>query len=172
MEEPSYLEYPISLLICEKCKGGEGCHTGYHMLVKWEPEPYKKVEVIKLQNEYDPDNCLYKVKAVVRWNCPSCGVPLQSISQVKYIPFEILKEAFGKCPSCGGNMDLRNEKINLESKEKMVDTIELVGEMVCDACKSKLPLSKKFSIKFKPIWNYINEIKKIKLSKEGLEFER
>lgn len=172
MEEKIYLKNRKSSLRCKKCKEKE--RSTFRLLVSSESykEPYKKVEVIRLQNDYCQEDRLYKVKAVIKWNCPSCGMPLQGITSIRDIPVEILKEAFGKCPSCGGNMNLRNEKINLISKGKMTDIIELSGEMVCDKCKSKLPLSTRISIRLKPIWNYIKEIKKIKIGKEGIEFER
>ena len=166
-EEKIHLEYPKSSLRCKGCKDKEQ----YRLKLADDFAPYK-VEVIGLQNEYSQDERLYKVKVVIKWNCPSCGMPLQSIKDIRNIPFEILKERVGECPSCGGNMNLRNEKINLESKGKMTDIIELSGEMVCDKCRLELPLSTRISIRLKPIWNYLKEIKKIKLGKEGIEFER
>jgi len=169
MEEKIYLEYSKSSLRCKRCKDKE--QHRFRLMLADDFGPYK-VEVIGLQNEYSQDERLYKVKAVIKWNCPSCGMPLQGIMDIRSIPFEILKEAFGSCPSCGGIMNLRNEKINLISKEKMTDIIELSGEMVCDKCTSILPVSTRTSIRLKPIWNYLKGIKKIKLSTEGIEFER
>lgn len=167
VEEKIHLEYPKSSLRCKRCKGKEQ----YRIKLADDFAPYK-VEVIGLQNEYSQDERLYKVKAVIKWECPSCGMPRQGIKDIRNIPVEILKEAVGKCPLCEGNMSLRNEKINLESKGKMTDIIELSGEMVCDNCKSKLPLSTRISIRLKPVWGYLKEIKKIKLGKGGIELER
>jgi Zn finger protein HypA/HybF involved in hydrogenase expression len=169
MEEEIYLEYSKSSLRCKRCKN-KGQNV-YRFMLAGDFAPYK-VEVIRLQNEYSQEDRLYRVKVVIKWNCPSCGMPLQDIKDIREIPFEILKEEFGKCPSCGGNMNLNGEKINFVSKGKMTDIIELSGEMVCDKCRLKLPLSTRTSIRLKPIWKYIKEIKKIKLSKDGIEFER
>lgn len=117
---------------------------------------------------------LYKVKAIVKWHCISCGIPIHEVTDVTSIPVKILKEAWGKCPKCGSEMNLQNEKIKQKSskEEKMTDIIEVSGEMFCSECRSKLPLSKKMQVRFRPIWHFIKEIKKIKLSKEGIEFER
>jgi len=170
MEEAISLEYTKSSLQCKRCREKDS-HTFKFMLTDDSFIPYK-VEVIRLQNEYIEDEKLYRVRAAIKWSCPFCGVPLQGVVNVRDIPIEILKEICGKCPSCGGNMDLENEKISLNSEGKTVDIIELSGEMVCGECRSKLPFSKKVSIKFRPIWNFIKEIKKFKVAKDEIQFER
>lgn len=169
MEEKILFKYPRSSLQCMKCSEKDQKVIRFR-LASDDFAPYK-VEVIQLQNEYIEDKRLYRIRTLIRWNCPSCGVQMQGVRKIRDIPIEIFQEIC-ICPMCGGNMDSKNEKISLKSEDIVTDIIELSAEMICVRCEKKMPLSKKLPIKFQPIWNYINQIRKIKLSKDGIEIER
>lgn len=134
-------------------------------------KPYK-VEVLKLNNKYDKDQRLYRVNARIRWKCPSCGVPLSSIVKVKEIPLSILKEAVGSCPICNGPLRLENESINLISSSKFQDIINISGNLICNNCSSKIPLSKRIKANLRPVWSKIKKVKKVEVEvgKERIKF--
>lgn len=171
--EISSFECPKLSLQCVKC-GKKRQNQLEFTLDEDDYRPYK-VEVIQLQNEYNNDNGLYNIKALVRWDCPSCGVKLKGIKKIKEIPLEIIRETWKKCPSCDGNIDLMIERINLKTEDSMTDIIEVSAKMSCKKCNSELPFVKKIIMKFRPIWNSIEKIKKIKIdfdNKLGMEIDR
>lgn len=170
MEKDIFLESLNPVPYCGVCEEEKSYAKSFKFLVP-DFSTYK-VRVIRLENEFSNIEKLYRIKAVIKWKCPSCGLSLSDIATIKEIPVKILNEICGKCSDCGKNMELQNEHVIMYSHDVFTDIIELTGEMVCRTCQSELPFSKKLTIKFKHIWKFINKIERIEIGKDGLRFER
>jgi len=165
-----YLEYPRFGLNCANCEKKES-NVIRLMLSSDAFSPYK-VQVLSFKNEYDKEGKFYKINVELKWECPSCGIPLQEVSKIKEIPIEIIKEVTKLCPICGGSLKLVDEMIETSSLSRYEDIIILKGSLMCDNCSGKVPFTKTMKMAFISILNYIKSVSKIKISPEGIDFER
>lgn len=165
-----WLEFPKAELKCAACQEKDRGTFGF--LIASDVFAPFRVEVVELQNEYLEAQGLYRIKARIRWKCPSCGIPLDAVTKVRDIPVEVIKHVSSICPKCGNPLKLADEKIVLSSNSKLTDTLTITGHLVCTKCTREEPISTKIKANFRPVWKFMSGISKIKISGEGLEFER
>jgi len=169
-QAPIELEFPKYQMMCSSCKQRDV--DSFKLIIAAEVFAPYKVQVLALENKYIETEGVYRVNARIKWRCPSCGVSLKDITKIRDIPIELINTIKQPCPHCGGQLKLKDETITLLSTSKFIDTITLSGNLVCTKCMNKNQLTKRIKVAFLPIWNFISNITRVKISAEGIELER
>jgi hypothetical protein len=160
---------PVSEANCQRCRTKDFESLGFILA---RGDSTQTVEVVALENQYLSMEGIYRVRAKLRWKCPKCGLPLEEVKGIRDIPVSIVKEMAGECRVCGGNLVLGGEKIALSSLTDFEDIVILTGYLSCSTCSRTMPLSVRLRAAFRPVWKYLSTVKKVKIARDGVEFER
>lgn len=166
---PLHLDIPTTETKCKACRQRDLDSMGF---ILDEKTASQKVEVIALENEYVNEERAYRVRARIRWKCPSCGMSITQLRSIRDIPVSVVKGTAGKCPTCGNPLELTRERIGVSSFDDYEDIIDLTGFLICTKCSKSIPFDIRVKATFRPIWEYLLTIKRIVIARDRLEFER